>query len=105
MAKADIRPSSTLSPLIKESARRTHGKQETAARHLGKQPSNFSRDVECGDLRLRDLEALGGEFLAEFGKGLVETYAPLVDPKAEARRSVRDIEARLDTLRQFIEAT
>lgn len=104
MAKADIDQTTALSPLIKEAARRTHGKQEAAARHIGKQPSNFSRDVDSGDLRLRDLEALGPAFCAELGQALVERYGPLSDPKARARQLCDEVQASVNELRQFIEA-
>lgn len=104
MASADNDATSGLSPLTKEAARRAHGKQEAAARHLGKQPSNFSRDVDRGDLRLRDLEALGPSFLAEFGRGLIEQYGALTDPKTRARLLIRDMEQCLAELRQYVEA-
>jgi hypothetical protein len=103
MAKAHIEMTTALSSLVKEAAKAAHGKQEAAARHLGKNPGNFSRDIDARRTALGDLEDLGPVFLAELGKELVREFGPLSDPKAEARRTIRDIEERLNTLKQFVE--
>lgn len=103
MAKAEWPETTALSAVVKEAARRAHGKQEAAARHLGKNPGNFSRDVDAGRVTVRDLEGLGAPFLAELGKELVEQFSALTDPKSEARRALADLERARDVLRQFVD--
>lgn len=103
MARADIGQTTSLSPVVKHSAKRTYGKQGAAAAHLGKDESNFSRDVDAGRLTLRDLEALGPQFLATLGSGLVEQYGVLTDPKARIRQVIRTIRDGLHEVEQFLD--
>lgn len=105
MAKAGLPAASELSGLIKDTAKRVHGKQATAAAVVGKAESNFSRDVDSGALRTSDLAQLGPAFLAELGKGLVERYAPLNTPAARVRELARQqerIARELEQLSEFI---
>jgi hypothetical protein len=103
MAKADMRSSVSvgdLSGVLKDSARRVYGKQGAAAATVGQAESNFSRDLET---IARKLEPLGPEYLADLGKGLVETYAPLSTPAGRARELARRQEAIAAELRQLAE--
>lgn len=93
-----------LSDVVKEAARRSFGKEGAAARQLGKDEGNFSRDVKHERLTMRDLSALGAPFLAELGKELVDQFGQLSDPKDRARALVHQIESCLLELKQFIEA-
>lgn len=108
MAKADLRESaaaSELSGLIKSTARRVHGKQATAASMVGKAESNFSRDVDAGALRTGELAQLGPEFLAEFGRELVNSYGALQTPAARMRelsRRQREIADELAQLSEYV---
>lgn len=103
MAHAHIDQTTSLSPVVKDAAQRTYGKQEAAAAHLGKDKGNFSRDVDAGRVTLRDLEGLGAQFLAALGNGLVERYGALQDPKTRARQATRQLRALIDELEQFID--
>lgn len=106
MAKADLHDNAvpeSLSPVVKEAAKRSYGKQGAAAAQLGKDEGNFARDVAAERLTLRDLKCLGRQFLAELGKELVNEYAPLDTPKARATRKIREAHAALDELSQALE--
>lgn len=105
-AKASLRVNGSqcdVRGLIAETIRDTSS-QKAAASDMEIDPAQLTRQLQNGHLTIERIEALGPVFAAKLGERLIETYAPLVDPKAEARRSIRDIEARLDTLKQFIEA-
>lgn len=88
--------------LIAETIRVTSS-QKAAATDMQIDPAQLTRQLQTGHLTIERIEALGPVFAAKLGERLVQEYAPLVDPKAEARRALREIEARVDTLRQFIE--
>lgn len=92
-----------LSGVVIEAAKRAWGKQGAAAAQLDKNEANFSRDVKAGRITTAQLKALGPGFLAELGKELIEEFGPLANPKDEARRAIRDIEERLNLLRQFVD--
>lgn len=104
MAKATLPVTSPLSSVVTESAKRVYGKQGAAAERLGKDEGNFSRDVKAGRTTLADLERLGPEYLAELGKELVESYAPLATPAARIRHQIKVIETALEEVRQGVEA-
>lgn len=104
--KADLpdnRPAESLSPVVKEAAKRAHGKQGVAAAVLGKDEGNFARDVSAERTTIGDLRKLGPEFLVEFGKELLETYGPLATPRARARQTIRTMRAQLEELDQYVE--
>lgn len=106
MAKATLPDNlavDSLSPVVKEAAKRSYGKQGAAAAQLGKDEGNFARDIAAERLTLRDLKALGREFLAEFGKELVNEYAPLDTPKARAKRKIREAHDALQELEQALD--
>jgi hypothetical protein len=107
MAKAEMPDNDavdSLSSVVKEAAKRSHnGKQGAAAAKLGKDDGNFSRDIAAERLTLKDLKALGRSFLAEFGKELVNEYAPLETPEARARQNLREVKRLLDEVEQLLE--
>ena len=89
-----------LSTVVMEAARQAHGKQEAAARELGKDPGNFSRDVKAGRTTLRDLADLGPEFLAHLGAELtLEFAANTTSVKARARQRIAEL------VKELLEAT
>lgn len=101
---ADNFGSDSLSDVVIEAAKSSYGKQGAAAAQLGKDEGNFSRDVKAKRMTLRDLEALGPGFLAQFGHELVEQYGALQDPKTRARRTCDQMQALVNELRQFVDA-
>lgn len=101
---ADTITADPLSGAVTEAALRAFGKQGAAAAQLGKDHSNFSRDVRAERLTLRDLSALGAPFLAELGKELIEQYAPLADPKLATQRHLRTVLQLLGEVAQFVDA-
>lgn len=106
MAKAQLRDNGeqeALSDVVIAAAKRSHGKQGAAAAHLGKDEGNFSRDVKAGRMTTEQMQRLGPDFLAEFGKQLVDRYGPLSDPKDRARRVLDTIESAVMELRQYVE--
>lgn len=105
MARADIHPTTSLSPVVKDAAKRAFGKQEAAAAHLKKDKGNFSRDVDAKRLTLLDLEELGAQFLAAMGEGLVKEYGPLRDPADHAEQLCDHMQAIVNEFRQFVRAS
>lgn len=107
MAKAELPDNDaadSLSPVVKEAAKRAYGgKQGAAAAKLKKDEGNFARDVTAERMTIRELRALGRTFLAEFGKELVNEYAPLDTPLARAHRKIREAHDALDELEQSLE--
>lgn len=107
-AKADLhsqQPTGVLSPLVNESIRESHGKQEVAAQSIGKDPGNFNRDLKKWT---ETMEALGPEFLAALGDRLVKAFGPLAASPAECvRAKAKELHAIADEFEQlatYIEA-
>lgn len=96
-------PASSLREVAADTIRMVSGNARAAAIDINIHEGHLSRQLKDGTIRLEQLEALGPVFAAKFGKELVEKFGPLSDPKDEARRTIRDIEERLNVLRQFIE--
>lgn len=84
--KSDNHIQGRLSSVVIEAARQAHGKQQIAARELGKDEGNFSRDVRAGRTTLRQCADLGGEFLAIYGELLVKEFGGAV--KSERERAL-----------------
>lgn len=97
----DSQPDTLVSSLLFEAARAAHGKIESAAGEVGKDRANFTRDMKRW---AQVLDALGPQFLAKFGQGLVEQYGDLSDPKSRARQLIEVIEAAARELRQYVES-
>lgn len=90
-AKAQLRDNrgqEPLSALVLDACRRSYGKQESAARELGKDPGNFNRDAKAQRLTLETLSELGPKFLATFGEMLVEQYAVELETPADRLDSI-----------------
>lgn len=106
MAKANLDDNGGqdgLSEVVLTAAKKAYGKQGAAAAALGKDEGNFSRDVKAERPTLRDLRALGPQFLAALGEELIQQYGPLTDPKDAARKSLTRIEDEVRALRQFVD--
>jgi len=93
---------SKLSTAVSDAARSVYGKQGVAAEILRKDEGNFARDLRAGRVTLAQLESLGDGFLAEFGKGLVEQYGPLLTPKDRMLRYIDEVERVLAELKSLI---
>lgn len=107
MAKAELRSHATLAELadvMKTASRVAHGKQENAASTLGRTPGNLSLAMSSGELKAKDMAALGDAFLAEVGRELVSRFGPLASPKQHGKRLVREARAMLDELDQLIDS-
>jgi hypothetical protein len=105
-AKAHLAPqaaASRLREVCADTIRTVSGNARAAAIDMQIHEGHLSRSLKDGTIRIEQLEALGPAFAAKFGQELVEKFGPLADPKSEARRTIRDIEERLNTLKQFIE--
>lgn len=86
----------------KDALKRTT-KQEVAAAEAGISQSRLSHKFADGSLTVAQMEAFGPTFAAEYGRQLVETFAPLDSPKARAERKLREAQACLDEIRQLVE--
>lgn len=93
----------SLSPVVIEAGKKVYGKQEAMAAQLGKDPGNLSRDVNAERTTLAQLRALGPDFLAEFGKGLVEQYGALSTPEHRVKQAIKRADEALDEIRQYVE--
>lgn len=105
-AKADLESravQSEFSDVLKCASRRVFTKQEAAAAHVGKTPGTYSRDIDAGTMRAREMAELGPEFLAEVGRELVERYAPLSTPQARLRQKARELRAIAEEIDQASE--
>lgn len=105
-AKADYRAqvsASALPELAEVAIKKAHGKALTAASVLGLSESHLGRLINDGDLKLKQLEALGPDTLVTFGKQLVERFGPLAQSPEQHTESLIDrIQADLNEVRQFV---
>lgn len=105
-AKAQLTPqagASRLRDVCADAIRATSGNARAAAIDIDIHEGHLSRQLKDGTIRLEQLEVLGPAFAVKFGKELIETFGQLADPKAVARHAIRDIEERLDVLKQYLE--
>ena len=106
MAKAEARAqvsASALREIAGRVIRKTHGKMLAAAEAVEVSESQIGRLVNDGDLKLKQLEALGPATLAELGRELVEQFGPLSTPQARMRQNLRDVQRLLSEVEQFLE--
>lgn len=85
----------------KDALKRT-AKQEAAAGQVGISQSRLSHKIADGTLTLRDMEAFGPSYAAEYGRQLVEKFA-VMTPKDRARATLRTISEKAEELRQLME--
>jgi hypothetical protein len=105
-AKADLPPqvsASVLPELAEFAIKRGHGKALTAAGVLGLSESHLGRLVNDGDLKLKQLEALGPETIVTLATEMLKHYGPLATPKAQAKQDIREMRHILDELDQLLE--
>lgn len=102
-AELDAQASATeLQELAIAAIRRAHGKLETAAAILALSDSHFGRLVNEGDLKLKQLGALGPETLAALGRELVSRYDALSSPEARAHSTLDTLLDGINELRQYV---
>lgn len=105
MAKASlpVQPGPTaLGALVTEAIERTGPKKEAAA-DMDLDQSQMNRQVAAGQLTLGRIERLKPATKVELGRLLVETYAPLVTPKARIQQKAREQRALAEELEQIAE--
>lgn len=98
MAKAGLHDNQvlvSLSSVVKDIAKRVHGKQGVAAAIVGKDEGNYARDITAGRMTLRELAAHGPEYLAALGKELHETYGQMASP-LDRLRQIHKLRRELD---------
>lgn len=92
----------TLRSLTGEAIRRT-GSQKAAALDMEIDQAQLTRQLQTGHLTLERLEQLGPTRLAELGRLMVETYAPLDSPQARIRQKASELEDMAREFRQIAE--
>lgn len=106
MAKATVggQPeASELPELALTAIRKSHGKVAVAAEVLAMHEASLGRLAKEGELKLKQLAALGRPTLAELGKQLVEAYGPMADsPEQHASRTLDSIQDAVNELRQYV---
>lgn len=89
-----------VSSLLLDAAKLAHGKLESAAAEVGKDRSNFTRDVKKW---AEVFEGLGPMFLATLGAALVRDFgAALETPEQRGHRLCDDLQAKVNELRQLV---
>lgn len=100
-AGLDGQPSSTsLMAVVREGLIRRHGSLKAAAISMGMDLGQLSRELGNGDLKLKRLDGDEPQ-KAQIAAVMRDAYD--VDPKAEARRLVRDLRRTLDALADVVE--
>jgi hypothetical protein len=91
-----------LGDVIRDAVLKHYGSVKAAAISLGNvDPSLMQREFEAGKFgRLNEADAAAKAAISE---ALYQVFGRLEDPKACARRAIREIEERVNTLRQFVE--
>lgn len=106
-AKAGLSVNASQSPmrgLIAEAIERS-GTKKAAAGDMEIDPAQLNRQLQNGHLTVERLESLPAAFAAEFGRLLVEEFAPLATPKARIRelsRRQREIADELAQLSEYV---
>lgn len=95
-------PASPLREIAKDAIRRI-GKQSAAASDIGIHEGRLAHKLADGTLSLAELERLGPQYAAEFGRQLLERFGPLATPQARARQTVRAMRQALDELDAYLE--
>lgn len=91
-----------LEDVIQAALLKHYGSVKAAAISLNNvDPSLMQRELEAGKIaRVNEADAAAKAAIAA---AIYRVFGRLEDPKACARRSIRDIEERLGTLKQFVE--
>jgi hypothetical protein len=105
-AKASLAPQVAASALQEPTLaaiRKGHQKVAAAADVLHLSESHLGRLAGDGDLKVKQLAALGPEVLAEFGRQLVEHYGPMaVSPQEQIERHLDAIQSIVNEIRQGV---
>lgn len=96
----DPSPDTLVSALLLDIVRSVYGKVETGAAEVGKDRSNFTRDMR----KLSELlEKLGPVVCAQFGAGLLREYGGAIEtPEQRGERVITAIQSGFEELRQLI---
>lgn len=90
----------SLGHVVREAVTKHYGSVKAAALALDVDASLMQREFEAGKLGRLDGDA---DAKAAVSSALYEAYGRLDDPKARARRSVREMRALLDEFDQFLD--
>lgn len=100
MTPDDPTPDTFVSSLLFTAADGVHGKRESAAAEVGKDRSNFTRDLKKLAVLM---EGLGPTFLARVGAGLVKEYGGAVEtPEQFANRVLDTVQIELNQIRDVV---
>lgn len=100
-AKATLPPATSMATVVKEALLESHEKLDCAAREMGMDPSQLSRDLQTGNLHLKKLDALDDAAKATVADRLHERWG-VCDPKELIRREIRDARTRLNRIEELI---
>jgi len=96
-------PSSSIAGVVKDALQRHYGTLKGAALSMKPRmdPSQLSRELESGDFKLEKLDRLDDIGKAFVSKALHDAFGD-PDPKAIARRLIREARTRLDELAEVV---
>lgn len=89
--------------LVAKEAMQRVGKQAAAASDIGISEGRLSAKLGDGTLSLGELEKLGPQYAAEFGRQLLERFGPLATPHARAAHLLREMRRMHEELSQLID--
>lgn len=99
--EADQPSSIALTGVVKDAMQRHYGSLKAAAISLRMDEGQLSRELKSGDFKLEKLERADDDAKAYIAKALHDACGEC-DPKARARRLIRDVRARLDDLAEAV---
>lgn len=89
-----------LSSVVKDALIRHYGSLKSAAITLQMDQGQLTRELQTGDFKLKKLDR-DDEAKAFIARALHEAFGD-ADPKAQARRAIREVRARLDELQELV---
>lgn len=99
--KVSPSPSIAWTTVVKDAMVRHYGSMKAAAISLRMDESQLIRELRTGDFKLEKLERADDDARACIAAALHETYGE-ADPKAQARRLIREARQRLDELAEVV---
>lgn len=106
MAKAALHDqalSIEMSAIVRDALVRHFGSLKAAAIEMDIDQGQLTRELDAGKLNLTRLQRCGAAFLVKFGALMVEHMQPLSSPKVRGFQLLREIEQRVNEVRQLLE--
>lgn len=94
-------PSIALTSVVRDALQRHYGSLKAAAISLRMDQGQLTRELQTGDFKLEKLERADDDAKAFIAKALHEACGDN-DPRAQARRLIREARARLDELAEVV---